>query len=106
MDCCETESSKLIDSTSIKTPIKNILAHTNELKLANHKVDELEELIQEQEWKLTQNAKTHQLSLIANAGSVTLGLLICILLRCCCKSVGIVDLELLEHARNLTAAQP
>jgi hypothetical protein len=108
MECCESESNKLkLDAISIKTPIMNILTHTDELKLASHKVDDLEKLIRGQEWKLTQNAKTHQLSIIAYTASLTLGLLMCILLCCCwckcCRNWGLKSLRACKECNRCTA---
>jgi hypothetical protein len=84
-DCCETGENKIhLDDLQLETPLKNILTHNDELQLASYKVNEVQKLIEEQEWKLKHASRTHQLSVLSSVGAVTLALLISILCCCCC----------------------
>jgi hypothetical protein len=84
-DCCETGGNKIhFDELQLETPLKNILTHNDELQLASYKVNDVQKLIEEQQWKLKHTSKTHQLSVLSSIGAATLALLIGILCCCCC----------------------
>jgi hypothetical protein len=54
IDCCETQYNRIgsLDELQFESPIKNILTHNNELKMASYKIKDVEGLIADQEWKI------------------------------------------------------
>ena len=55
------------------------------MKVANHKVEEVEKLTEEQDWKLRHSNMDHHLSFLSYVGMVTMTLTCFILFYCCCK---------------------
>jgi hypothetical protein len=85
VNCCESEAAKIqLDELQLETPLKNLLTHNDELQLASYKVQDVQKLIEEQEWKLKHEKATHQLSVLSSIGAATLVLSIGILCCCCC----------------------
>ncbi|PNF34241.1 hypothetical protein B7P43_G17488 [Cryptotermes secundus] len=85
LDCCENDKTKIhLDELQLETPLKNVLTHNDELRLASHKVEDVEKLIEEQEWKLKHEKSTRQLSVLSSIGAAALALLIGIMCCCCC----------------------
>ncbi|PNF19010.1 hypothetical protein B7P43_G12398 [Cryptotermes secundus] len=85
LDCCENDKTKIhLGKLQLETPLKNGLTHNDKLRLVSHKVEDVEKLKEEQEWKLKHENSTRQLSLLSSVGAVALVLLIGILC-CCCR---------------------
>jgi hypothetical protein len=89
-DCCETSASQIhLDELQLETPLKNILTHNEELRLASYKIY-VQKLIEEQEWKLKHSNKTYQVSVLSATGAAVLAFLIgiaCCWCRCrCCRN--------------------
>jgi hypothetical protein len=86
-DFCESEGTKIhLDELQLETPLKNILTHNDELQLASYKVNDVQKLIEEQEWKLKHERSAHQLSVLSSIGAAALTLLIAILCYCRCRN--------------------
>jgi len=85
-DCCITEkkTTKLND-IRLDLPLKNIVNRLEDLRLASHKVEEVDRLISEQEWKIKQSKFDYHLSFLSYVGMVTTSLVMIILCYCCCK---------------------
>jgi hypothetical protein len=85
-DCCapEEKNSKL-NAIHLDLPLKNVINHLDDLKLASHKVEEVDILISEQEWKIRQSKYDYHLSFLSYVGMITTSLVIIILCYCCCK---------------------
>jgi len=85
-DCCITEkkTTKLND-IRLDLPLKNIVNRLEDLRLASHKVEEVDRLISEQEWKIKQSKFDYHLSFLSYVGMVTTSLVMIILCCCCCK---------------------
>ena len=57
-DCCEMTFDALsLGKLQLETPVKSIATHDGELHLANHKVENVQKLVEEQEWKFTHTGK-------------------------------------------------
>jgi hypothetical protein len=84
-DCCLSEGkvSKL-DNIQLNLPLKNIVNRLEDLKLASHKLEEVDRLISEQEWKIKQSKFDFHLSFLSYIGMVTTSLVMIILCYCCC----------------------
>jgi hypothetical protein len=52
-DCCAPEGFKSkLNAIHLDLPLKNILNHLDDLRLASHKVEDVDRPIAEQEWKM------------------------------------------------------
>jgi hypothetical protein len=52
-DCCEVQGKNFsLNNMHLNLPLNNVIHHLDDLKIANHKVEEVEGLTEEQEWKL------------------------------------------------------
>jgi hypothetical protein len=51
-DCCEELNVKFnISTLSLNTSFKHIVSHLDDLKIASHRISDVETMIREQEWK-------------------------------------------------------
>jgi len=84
-DCCTSEGkpAKLKDF-HLELPLKNIVNRLEDLRLASHKVEEVDKLISEQEWKIKQSNFDFHLSFLSYVGMVTTSFVMIILCYCCC----------------------
>jgi len=64
--------------------MKSIVDRLEDLRLASHKVEEVDRLIAEQEWKIKQSKFDYQLSFLSYIDMVTTGLVMMVLCYCCC----------------------
>ena len=85
VDCCQTES-KIVNLNDIHLdlPLKHIVNHLDDLRVASHRVDDVERLISEQEWKIKHSNTDYHLSFLSYIGMVTTSLTLCVLCYCCC----------------------
>jgi hypothetical protein len=52
-DCCEVQGKNISwHSIHLNLQLTNVIRHLDDLKVANHKVEEVEKLIEERNWKL------------------------------------------------------
>ena len=63
--------------------MKNIVNRLDDLRLASHKVEEVERLNSEQEWKLKHSTSDFHLSFLSYVGVVTTGIVMIIFCYCC-----------------------
>lgn len=84
-DCCEFigKDVKLKD-LHLELPLRNIVNRLDDLRLASHKVDEVNRLILEQEWKVKHSASYSHLSFLSYVGMVTTGIVMMVFCYCCC----------------------
>ena len=80
-DCClfETKNTKL-NNIHLDLPLRNIVNRLEDLRLASHKVEEVDRLIAEQEWKIKQSKFDYHLSFLSYVGMVTTSFVMIILL--------------------------
>jgi hypothetical protein len=90
-DCCEMNVDTLsLDKIKLETPLKNIQNHDGDLHLANHKVENVQKLVDEQEWKV-KHAAGKDMSFLSMLGTmffiVFFSLLCCFCCICrCCRN--------------------
>ena len=84
-DCCEVQGRNFsLNNIHLNLPLTNVIHHLDDLKVANHKVEEVEKLIEEQNWKLRHSNMDYHLSFLSYVGMVTTTLTCFILFYCCC----------------------
>jgi hypothetical protein len=53
IDCCLSEGKSInLNNIHLDLRLKNIINHLDDLRIGSHKVDDIEKLISEQEWKI------------------------------------------------------
>jgi hypothetical protein len=83
-DCCKMTFDALpLGEIQLEIPIKSISTHDGDLHLANHKVENVQKLADEQEWKVTHSAEK-KMSLISMIGTMVLVVFFSLLCCCCC----------------------
>ena len=83
-DCCEMNVDALpLGELQLEIPIKSIPTHDGDLHLANHKVENVQRLVDEQEWKVTHTAEK-SMSLLSMIGTMIFVVSFCLLCCCCC----------------------
>jgi hypothetical protein len=86
-DCCVPEfEGKTVKLNDIQLDLstKNIVNRLEDLKLASHKIEEVDRLIAEQEWKLKQSKYDYHLSFLSYIGMVITGISMMFFCYCCC----------------------
>jgi hypothetical protein len=84
-DCCLSEGrTTKLDNIRLELPMKNIVNRLEDLRLASLKVEEVDKLISDQEWKIKQSNFDFHLSFLSYIGMVTTSLVMIILCYCCC----------------------
>jgi len=82
-DCCEMTIDALpLGEIQLETPIKSILTHDGDLHLANHKVENVLKLADEQEWKGKHTAQKN-MSLLSMIGTMVFVVLFSLCCSCC-----------------------
>jgi hypothetical protein len=83
-DCCEMTVEALpLGKIQLEAPMKGIPTHDGELHLAHHKNENVERLVDEQEWKVKHTAGKNG-SILSMIGTLTFVVLFCFLCCCCC----------------------
>ena len=97
-DCClESGINTKLSALQLDLPLKNVVTKMEDLKYASHKVEEVEKLIVDQEWKQKHSEKYTKLSFMAYAVLVMLFLIV----SCyCCKCFKICWPKALEFCRE------
>ena len=84
-DCFEVQGKNCsLNNIRLNLLLNNVIRYLDDLKIANHKVEEVEGLIEEQEWKLRHANMDYHLSFLSYVGMVTTTLTFFILFYCCC----------------------
>lgn len=82
-DCCEMTVDALpLGKMQLEIPIKSIPTHDGDLHLANHKVENVQKLVDEQERKSKLTAEN--MSLLSMIGTMIFVVFFCLLCCCCC----------------------
>ena len=83
-DCCEMTVDALpLDELQLEIPVKSIPTHDGELHLANHRVENVQKLVEEQEWKFAHTVKKN-MSLSSVFNTIIIVVFVCLLCCCCC----------------------
>jgi len=70
-DCCEVqERYSSLNNISLNLPLTNAIRLLDDLEVANHKVEEVGKLIEEQDWKLKHSNMDYYLSFLSYVGMV------------------------------------
>ena len=84
-DYCEVQGKNFSSKNiHLDLPLNKVIHHLDDLKVAN-KVEEVDRLIAEQDWKLRPSNMDYHLSFLSYMGMVTMTLTCFILFYCCCK---------------------
>ena len=86
-DCCGSVDKNFeLNELRLHIPLRRFAGCLDDLKIASHKVEEVEKLIFEQEWKIKHSTLDSHLSFLLYVGMATTGLtLICFCYCCFCK---------------------
>jgi hypothetical protein len=89
-DCCEhVDQTIKLNELHLSLPLKSVTNSLDYLRIASHKVEDVENLIQEQEWKMKHSTVNNHLSFLSYVGMVTSSLtLICLFYCCCARCCG------------------
>ena len=68
----------------LELPLKNIVNHLDDLRLPSHKIDEVNRLIFEQQWKIKHSASYSQFSSLSYIGVITTSFVMIVFCYCCC----------------------
>jgi hypothetical protein len=86
-DCCLTfEKTKGFEEIPLSVPLSNILTSADDLRLASHKVDEVEQMIKVQKMKDYSHWYAHVTSWSAIVSFIVFVVFSCCCCCCCCKS--------------------
>ena len=69
----------------LELPLKNVVNRLDDLRLASHKVDEVNRLIFEQEWKIKHSTSYSHLSFLSYIGVFTTSFVMIVFCYCCCS---------------------
>ena len=85
-NCCEELNMKLnISTLHLNTSYRHIVSHLDDLKIASHKVSEVENMIREQEWKRVHTSAHNTYSVLVYVCLIAIGLYVVYKLYNCCK---------------------
>jgi hypothetical protein len=85
--CLMTEQQKCLDTIQLNLPLSNVLSHVDGLKITSHKIDEVNDLINNEKWKIEHSTKLHYTSWAATiTGFISLFVILSICCSCCCCS--------------------
>ena len=84
-DCGEFIGQVKFKDIHLELPLKGVANRLDDLRLASHKVDEVNRLILEQEWKIKHSTSYSQLSILTYVGMLTTGVVVIFCYCCCCR---------------------
>lgn len=97
-DCCLIfKETKDFSKLPLYIPLSNILSSADELRVASHKVDEVEDMIKEQEVKDYSQYYRHITSWSAVISTLVLLMVSCCCCCCCCKGYRILWFRLWDR---------
>lgn len=73
-----------LNDIRLDLPLKNTINHLDDLRMASRRVDEVERLISEQEWKMKQFHIDYHLSFLSYVGMIVTSIIMIIFCYCCC----------------------
>jgi len=85
-DCCGSEDKIFkLNELHLHLPLRSVTSSLDDLRIASHKVEEMENLISEQDWKIKHSTIDSHLSFFSYVGMVTTSLTLICLCCCCCS---------------------
>jgi len=73
-----------LNELRMRIPLRSVASSLDDLKIASHKLEDVEKSILEQEWKIKHSTVDSHLSLFSYVGMATTGLTLICLCYCCC----------------------
>ena len=84
-DCCNFAGKNVeLKDIHLELLLKNVVNRLDDLRLASHKVDEVNRLIFEQEWKIKRSTFDYNLLFLSYIGVITTGIVMIVFCYCCC----------------------
>jgi hypothetical protein len=84
-DSCEFIGKEVkLKDIHLELPLKGVVNRLDDLRLASHKVDEVNRLILEQEWKIKHSTSYSHLLFSTYVGMFTTGVVMIMFCYCCC----------------------
>jgi len=84
-DCCDFAGNYVkLKDIHLELPLKNVVNRLDDLRLASHKVDEVNKLILEQEWKIMHSPSYSHLSFLSYMGVISTSFVMNVFCYCCC----------------------
>lgn len=86
-ECCfNSRRQQILDKLQLHIPLSNVLSNTDELQLTSHKIQEINKMIDEEQWRIDHSSKLHYASWATCVGVIfTVVITTCIISCCCCK---------------------
>ncbi|XP_063243809.1 uncharacterized protein LOC134543038 [Bacillus rossius redtenbacheri] len=91
IDCCDETNYKVtLEKLKTKLHLKSTITRLDDLKIAGHKIEEVEHMINEEEWKIKHTNVISRVSVMSYIIIISLSCILCIYccIKCgCCKTV-------------------
>jgi len=85
-DCCSgVDNTFKLNELHLHIPLRSVTNSLDDLRIARHKVDDVQNLILEQDWKIKHSTLDSHLSFLSYVGSVRTRLTLICLCYCCCS---------------------
>jgi hypothetical protein len=85
-DCCLSgDGNNKLNKIHLDPPIKSVVNHLDDLRLASYRVEEVEKLISEKELNLKHSSINYHLSFLSYVGMITTCLILVTSCYCCCR---------------------
>ena len=85
-DCCESvDKTSKLNELHLQIPLQSVTSSLDDLRIASHKVEDVENLIREQDWKIKHSMTDSHLSFLSYVGMATTSLTLIFLCCCCCS---------------------
>ena len=81
----ETKTLSYMNELHLSIPLRSVTNSLDDLRIASHKVDNIEDLILEQDWKIKHSTVHSHLLFMSCIGMVTTSLTLICLCYCCCS---------------------
>ena len=106
-DCCSFAGKNVeLKDIHLELPLKNVVNRLDDLRLASHKVDEVNRLIFEQEWKIKPSTFDYYLSFLSYIGVITTGIVTIVFVTAVAVSVAKGSVPLSLNGGKTTTLAP
>ena len=94
IDCLlSTSKQSYLEEIQLNLPINNVLSHSDDLRLTSHKIEEVDDLINNERWKMDHSFKLNYTSWAAVLGALIFALITAVCCGCCyckcCRKLGL-----------------
>jgi hypothetical protein len=85
-DCCgSVDQNFKLNELHLHIPLRSVTNSLDDLRIASHKVEDVENLLHEQDWKIKHSTVDSHLSFLSYVGMVTTGVTLICLCNCCSR---------------------